>query len=45
MKIKCKICKKSYKSLTNEFLCSSCHLEKYGTWSKDFQDMGGKNVR
>lgn len=36
MKIKCQMCQKMYKSLTKEFLCASCHLKKYGTWSQEF---------
>jgi len=36
MKIKCKMCEKMCKSLTQEFLCPFCHKKKYGTWSKEF---------
>lgn len=34
----CLKCKGHFKKLTKEGLCAGCHLDKYGKWSKEFQE-------
>lgn len=40
--MKCKNCKKIYKSLTKEGLCACCYMTINKEWSKDFSDQGKK---
>jgi hypothetical protein len=33
---RCKMCGRSFGTLTEAGLCAYCHKAKYGTWAKEF---------
>jgi hypothetical protein len=37
-KFECIKCHKHYKKLTKEDFCACCYQNKFGTWSKEFQE-------
>ena len=36
--MKCKKCRKNYKSLTKEGICVFCYKNEYGSWTSEFRD-------